>query len=219
MMLERAGVYTITCTPTGVQYVGSAVRFSRRFRQHKSDLNLGRHRSTYMQRAWEKYGSDAFVFAVALVCDPQLAVYFEQRAIDALAPKFNTARVAGSSLGIKRTPEQCAEQGRIRAKINLAKPDKGIGHMLQIVQSEQFRRKQSERMKLAHALGDYAGSQKRRGEKMARRHVVHGEELTVKQLAEKYGRTAKSIQRRIERGVVGNALVAPAYKVSTCPTR
>ena len=214
MTLERAGVYTITCVPTGVQYVGSAVRFSRRFRQHMSDLNLGRHKSTYMQRAWAKYGPDAFVFSVLLVCDPRLAVYFEQRAIDRLDPRFNTARVAGSSLGIKRTAEQCAMQGRLRTEINLAKPDRGIGHMLPIVQSEQFRQKQSERMKLAHARGDYADAQKRRGEKREKRHVVHGEALTIKQLAARYGRTVKSIQRRIERGVVGDEIVAPAYKVT-----
>lgn len=212
MTSESAGVYTITCLPTGVQYVGSAVRFSRRFRQHRSDLALGKHRSTYMQRSWVKYGPEAFVFNVLVVCDVGLAVYYEQRALDVLRPQFNTAKIAGSSLGIKRTPEQRQNQGRLRREINLSKPDKGIGHMTRIVQSDAFKQKQSERVKLAHAQGKYVEAQKQRGLMRTKKHTVHGEALTIRQLAEKYSRTAKSIQRRIERGIVGDDLVAPAYK-------
>lgn len=211
-MLDRSGVYTITCIPTGVQYVGSAVVFARRFRQHQSDLRLGKHRSTYMQRAWLKYGPEAFVFKVEIVCAADKAVYFEQRAIDVLKPQFNTAKIAGSSLGVKRTEAQCEHQRQIRKGINLAKPDKGVGHMLAIVQSEQFRRAQSERMRLAHAQGKYKEAQKKRGLTQMKTHVVHGEALTIPQMAEKYGRTVKSIQRRIERGVRGDDLVALAYK-------
>ena len=213
-MLQLAGVYEIVCQPTGVRYVGSAICFARRFCQHKSDLTLGKHKSTYMQRAWNKYGSEAFVFAPILVCEPQQAVFFEQRALDSLQPEFNTAKIAGSTLGTKRTPEQANRQRAIRSAINLAKPDKGVGHMTAIVQSDAFRKKQSERMRQAHADGNFAASNAARRLRQSKQHLVYGESLTVVQLAEKYGRTAKSISRRIERGITGDELVAPAYKVT-----
>lgn len=213
-MLDSAGVYTITCSPTGAQYVGSAVCFRRRFRQHMSDLRLGTHKSTYMQRAWLKYGETAFTFDIALVCDKTQAVYFEQRVMDAYKPVFNTAKVAGSSLGIVRTPEQCELQRRLRTAINLAKPDHGVSHLTAIVRTDSFRQKQSARVRAAHAQGVYAEAQKKGARTRSKLHMVNGEALTLKQMSERYGRTVKSIQRRIERGITGDELVVPAYQVT-----
>ncbi len=179
-MRDLAGVYTITCVPTGAQYVGSAVWFARRFRQHESDLRLGKHRSTYMQRAWKKYGESAFSFGILLVCTKDQAVYFEQRAIDRLQPVFNTARVAGSSLGVVRTKDQCDAQRALRSRINLSKPDHGAGHLLAVVQSAEFRRRQSERLRAAHARGDYNEAQKKRAYARSKKYLVHGGFHTIK---------------------------------------
>lgn len=166
-----------------------------------------------MQRSWDKYGESAFVFAVLERCPSEQAVAREQVWIDKLQPKFNTAKVAGSSLGTKRTAAQRARYSEVRSKTNQRLPGKGAAHLHEIVRTEEFRQAQSERVRARHAAGGYDRAHRMRSERQSRKHVVHGEELTLKELAAKYGRTVKALQRRIERGAQGDDIVAPPYAV------
>lgn len=208
------GVYSITCIPTGKQYVGSAaISFAKRFAQHRHDLRSGKHRSAFMQRAWLKYGESAFSFDVVEETAPADAIVAEQIWIDRLRPVFNTAKIAGSSLGIKRHFSN-AQKARIRAlrrRINLSKPDRNMGHLLEVVRSPAFREMQSVRMRSAIAAGRYIEPNKRAGLTRSKRHCVRGEMLTVKEIAAKYGKTPKAVSRRIERGYRGDDIVAPRY--------
>lgn len=63
--LSFPGIYTITCVKTGKVYVGQTGNVRRRWGGHKWDLRKGKHRNAHLQRAWNKYGADAFIFAVA----------------------------------------------------------------------------------------------------------------------------------------------------------
>ena len=102
-----AGVYQITCVPTGKSYIGSSGwSLLKRLKKHRRDLDAGTHHSSYLQRAWNKHGADAFVFELLVVCHPNKAVTLEQELIDRLKPVFNTNAQATSCLGTKRTPEQ-----------------------------------------------------------------------------------------------------------------
>lgn len=57
------GLYRITNTITGKAYIGSSNKDTNgRLIQHKSDLKAGRHFNVLLQRAWNKYGEDAFMF-------------------------------------------------------------------------------------------------------------------------------------------------------------
>lgn len=100
-MEKLSGVYRITCKPTGNFYIGSAVYFKRRWKHHRTQLRRGVHDSKYMQHSWDKYGEDAFDFEILVVCDKSLVLMYEQLFLDALAPAFNTCKVAGSALGIR----------------------------------------------------------------------------------------------------------------------
>ena len=103
----NSGIYSITNIINGHRYIGSAVDIRHRWVCHRSDLGKGDHHSLYLQRAWTKYGEDAFVFKVLFYCDPIKEIMvdtFEQMAIDQKS-EYNMAKVAGSSLGIKRTDE------------------------------------------------------------------------------------------------------------------
>lgn len=102
-MNTDTGVYTIT-SPSGKVYVGSAVSFRRRWAQHINHLRAGKHHNRMLQRAHDKYGAYALVFAVVARCERHDLIRVEQEFIDRLNPAYNVCRVAGSSLGVKLGP-------------------------------------------------------------------------------------------------------------------
>ncbi len=59
-----SAIYGIRHVESGRLYVGSAVNLFARWRQHRSQLNRGKHHSRHLQAAWCKYGADAFEFVV-----------------------------------------------------------------------------------------------------------------------------------------------------------
>ncbi len=100
----KNGVYQIRNLKNGKRYIGSAAQergFTQRWREHKSRLNRNTHVSPILQRAWNKHGTETFVFEILLCCDPQNCLMYEQIALDHFKPEYNTCKVAGSSLGRK----------------------------------------------------------------------------------------------------------------------
>jgi group I intron endonuclease len=63
------GVYAITNVITNARYFGSARCLVTRSRQHRCDLRAQRHANERLQRAWNKYGEDAFTFSVLAVLE------------------------------------------------------------------------------------------------------------------------------------------------------
>jgi group I intron endonuclease len=63
------GIYAITHRESGRVYIGSSVDIARRFSAHVSRLNNGKHCNQILQRAWSRYGSEAFTFSVVEVLD------------------------------------------------------------------------------------------------------------------------------------------------------
>lgn len=126
---EIPGIYKITCTTTGKIYVGSSVNLQKRKRDHFGYLRKNNHQNSYLQRAFNKYGEDAFIFEVIeFVLIPEMLTAREQFWFGKLKPfgneGFNIARTAGAPrLGIKHTPETCAKIGLIHIgnKYNLGK--------------------------------------------------------------------------------------------------
>lgn len=73
------------------------------------------HRCSHLQRAYNKYGADAFTYELveAVAPEKELLLSAEQRWMDASTKLYNTCKLAGSPLGTKLTAEQ-------RAKISKA---------------------------------------------------------------------------------------------------
>ena len=121
----KSGVYIIRCTVNGRVCVGSSIDMKRREWQHRRDLALGKHLSHHLQRAWNKYGTDAFEWSVlenveinGLTTEEARSLLLgrEQHHIEAFYSArrgFNTLPKAGSPLGVKASPET-------RAKISAA---------------------------------------------------------------------------------------------------
>lgn len=109
----KSGIYEIVNIVNGKRYIGSAVKFSTRFAVHRGSLRTGKHHSRYLQASWNKYGELAFEFRRLIVCAPSDTIFFEQRFIDALNPEYNTAKIAGSCLGIKHSQETRARRSQL----------------------------------------------------------------------------------------------------------
>lgn len=113
-MITSPGIYQIRNTTNGKTYVGSAASLRRRWYEHCSYFRRGAHPNRYLQRAWDKHGAAAFVFEPLFVCAKDMLLFYEQRAIDVMAPAYNLSPTAGNTLGVKHTPETCARMSESR---------------------------------------------------------------------------------------------------------
>lgn len=66
---KKSGVYQIKNLKSGKVYIGSAKEFKRRASQHQTQLINQKHRNQYLQNAWNKDGSENFLFEVLEVVD------------------------------------------------------------------------------------------------------------------------------------------------------
>ena len=102
-------IYAIKNKKNSKIYVGSAVNLKQRWICHKSDLNLSRHHSNHLQRAWDKYGEDSFEFSILEQVDqkenliPREQYYIDLHRSADRNNGYNMAPIAGSSLGVKHT--------------------------------------------------------------------------------------------------------------------
>lgn len=80
------GVYKITCQQNGRFYIGSSLKCRQRWSEHKSDLRKNRHGSVRLQKSYDKYGIDDFVFEVLEYFPSEISILelrtHEQRYLD-----------------------------------------------------------------------------------------------------------------------------------------
>lgn len=112
-ILCASGIYAIRNLVNGKFYIGSAVHLQRRRSSHWGALRCGTHKNVKLQRAWRKYGSDAFVFEVLeYVVDVANLIGREQCWIDsqkAVDDGYNILPKAGSCLGRKHSAKTIAK--------------------------------------------------------------------------------------------------------------
>jgi group I intron endonuclease len=81
------GIYRILNKINGNCYYGSSNNVEKRWLRHKNELNKGKHINIILQRAWDKYGDDNFIFELVESCDETLLLEVEQKYLD-LKPKY-----------------------------------------------------------------------------------------------------------------------------------
>jgi group I intron endonuclease len=102
--MKFGGIYWIKNLANHCIYIGSAVNFEKRFKDHKAGLKKGKHSNYHLQNAWNKHGEENFVFEpLEKVKDKNNLIKREQYFIDNLAPEYNICKVAGSLLGVKHS--------------------------------------------------------------------------------------------------------------------
>jgi len=115
----RSGIYRIRNIVNDKCYIGSAAYFASRKGVHFHNLRHNKHCNNHLQRAFNKYGEDSFVFEILCVCLPEDLISLEQHYIDTYIPEYNICRIAGNTLGVV-----CSEE--TRKKISIAHTGKKL---------------------------------------------------------------------------------------------
>lgn len=68
---NHSGIYCIENIVNNKKYIGMANRLKARKTCHVYNLNKQKHRNIHLQGAWNKYGSDNFIFYVLEECDKE----------------------------------------------------------------------------------------------------------------------------------------------------
>jgi len=101
------GIYQIRNNINGKIYIGQSSNVEQRWYAHKSDLRRGKHRNSYLQRSWDKYGENNFVFEIIeeIQNEKRLTVR-EQHYADIFNPEYNLGKYMDSPRrGVKVSDE------------------------------------------------------------------------------------------------------------------
>lgn len=123
--MKTNGVYRIVNNINGKLYIGSTGSkggFKKRWSYHLTDLRQNKHHSRHLQRAWNKYGEESFVFEILETIEDftkETLLIREQHYLDLYKSYdvnlgYNICKISGSSLGVKKTPEQIKQMSELR---------------------------------------------------------------------------------------------------------
>lgn len=67
---DRPGfIYAIRCSTSGKYYIGQTINVKHRLLQHQKELERNDHFNDHLQRSFNLYGEESFVFAIIDTCD------------------------------------------------------------------------------------------------------------------------------------------------------
>ena len=235
-MLKQSGVYQIVNTVNDKRYVGSAKCFKYRWGTHRRHLEKGVHHSQYLQRAWDKYGPEAFQFEIILLCRPEDAIFYEQRAMDVHRAAdhrhgYNVAPAAGGQLGFRHSLKSRKRMSEQRTGLKRTDEQKHNISLAQRrrtdVKTYEFEGRKQTMLQWAEELGwqkdvlarrvremgiEKAFTRPHRMEDTAYRLTVlfEGKERQIAELAQEFNIDYSALKNRIVRGwPIEEALTAP----------
>lgn len=96
-------IYIIKNVSSDKVYIGSSIHgLTKRKRCHITNLKNNKHHSIKLQRAWNKYGEDKFIFEIVETCNKEDILIKEQYWIDkcnSYTSGYNATPIAGNCLG------------------------------------------------------------------------------------------------------------------------
>lgn len=149
MFDNPSGIYQIRNLVNNKVYIGQSCRLVDRRYNHFRLLDLNKEHNPHLQNAYNKYGTNNFIFEVLLYCDIENLDFYEQEFVNALGPEYNIRKIVTSNRGHvvseetkrKISMSNLGQKRSSAARKNMSLAGKGKHH-----QSEEFRRMQSKRM-------------------------------------------------------------------------
>jgi group I intron endonuclease len=99
------GIYRIKNLKNKKCYYGSSKNIEKRWRTHLNNLKNGKHHNDHLQRSWDKYGDNNFVFELVEECDETLLLELEQKYLD-LHPEFNIGIKSSGGDNLTKNPNK-----------------------------------------------------------------------------------------------------------------
>jgi len=99
------GIYRIKNLKNKKCYYGSSKNIEKRWRTHSNNLKNGKHHNAHLQRSWDKYGEDNFVFELVEECNETILLELEQKYLD-LNPEFNIGIKSSGGDNLTKNPNK-----------------------------------------------------------------------------------------------------------------
>jgi len=182
-MSKIISIYQIRHVESGKIYVGSSSDTRQRWSVHLSRLRRNVHESRYLQKAWNKYGEQSFVFEIIEELHSiENLISREQYWIDTLHSidrryGFNLNIVANSSIGVKRSEETRRKLKQVRQK-EVSNP---IVHKRLVAQSREYWSKPESREKMRSMKLEHGRNPETR-KKMADSQIRYGNQPNVREM-------------------------------------
>lgn len=108
--MNNTGIYGIENVFDGQIYVGQSKNIKHRLHEHKKMLRKGNHHNIHLQRAWDKYGEEVFLFKILEECsienlDTQENFWIEELHAAERGHGYNMEKFARGTG--ERSPETC----------------------------------------------------------------------------------------------------------------
>jgi group I intron endonuclease len=99
------GIYRIKNLVNGKCYYGSSKQIEKRFDRHKRELKNNIHINCVLQRAWDKYGENNFIFEIVEECNINILLETEQKYLD-LQPEYNIGIKSSGGDNLTKNPNK-----------------------------------------------------------------------------------------------------------------
>jgi group I intron endonuclease len=99
------GIYRIRNTKNDKCYYGSSKDVEKRWLKHKNSLLKNNHYNTILQRAWNRYGEDSFVFEIVQLCEKCELLEIEQKYLN-FNPEYNIGSKSSGGDNITKNPNK-----------------------------------------------------------------------------------------------------------------
>lgn len=100
-----SGIYRIKNILNNKCYYGSSKDINKRWNRHKNELNKNKHGNILLQKSWNKYGNENFIFEIIEECDINLLLEKEQYYLDK-NPEFNISKKSSGCDNISDNPNR-----------------------------------------------------------------------------------------------------------------